>query len=327
MRATHLSMRRSGLTLLLGCLVCAGATAASEPLRTVTMAPNPGYGAGWFHNFFLGEHWRDSWTTQIEVPLLDLDTFDGGLRPDRRGGGTETTNLHFKSANGNTWAFRSVDKDPRQKLLDEDTRNSWIGDLFKDEVSSAQPYGALLVPPLLNAADVLHTTPKLTVLPDDPRLGDFHQYAGMIGLIDERVEREIEGATMVADTLTLFQRLEEHNDERVDARGYLRARLIDILVGDWDRQGGVGEGHRRGGGQAHRPGHLRGRPSPPEGDLRKGRRGSGEVAPQPARSVGRGVPGLLPAAGRPGGCARQREGRGDQDRPASGRRGGGRDLR
>jgi hypothetical protein len=140
-------MRRSGLTLLLGCLVCAGATAASEPLRTVTMAPNAGYGAGWFHNFFLGEHWRDSWTTRIEVPLLDLDTFDGGLRPDRRGGGMETTNLHFKSANGNAWAFRSVDKDPRQKLLDEDTRNSWIGDLFKDEVSSAQPYGALLVPP------------------------------------------------------------------------------------------------------------------------------------------------------------------------------------
>ena len=228
-------MRRSGLTLLLGCLVCAGTTAASEPLRTVTMAPNPGYGAGWFHNFFLGEHWRDSWTTQIEVPLLDLDTFDGGLRPDRRGGGTETTNLHFKSANGNTWAFRSVDKDPRQKLLDEDTRNSWIGDLFKDEVSSAQPYGALLVPPLLNAADVLHTTPQLAVLPDDPRLGDFHQYTGTIGLIEERVEREIEGATMVADTLTLFQRLEERNDERVDARGYLRARLIDILVGDWDR--------------------------------------------------------------------------------------------
>src|SRR5258708_28803680 len=38
-----------------------------------------------------------------------------------------------------------------------------------------------------------------------------------------------------ADTLTLFQRLEQRSDERVDARAYLRARLIDVLVGDWDR--------------------------------------------------------------------------------------------
>ena len=226
---------QSKLMVLVCCLVAASAAEAGAPSRTVTIAPGAGYRAGWFHNFFLGEHWRDTWTTPIEVPVLNLDVFDGGLRPDRRGGGLETTNLHFKSANGNTWAFRSVDKDPGKKLLDPDTQDSWIGDLFKDEVSSAQPYGALMVPPLLDAANVLHSTPQLAVLPEDPRLGDFQQYAGMLGLLEERIERGIEGATMISDTLTLFQRLEQRSDEWVDARAYLRARLIDILVGDWDR--------------------------------------------------------------------------------------------
>jgi hypothetical protein len=210
------------------------APASSEAARTVTVVPGAGYRAGWFYGFFLGDHWRNTWTTPVEAPLLSLDTFDGGLRPDRQGGGMETTNLHFKSANGNTWAFRSVDKDP-SRTLDPDTRDSWIGDLFRDQVSTAQPYGALLVPPLLGAAGILHATPQLAVLPDDPRLGEFQQYAGMLGLLEERLERRIEGATMVSDTLTLFQRLEERSDERVDARAYLRARLIDVLVGDWDR--------------------------------------------------------------------------------------------
>src|SRR2546427_2758320 len=226
---------QSKLMVLVCCLVAASAAEAGAPSRTVTIAPGAGYRAGWFHNFFLGEHWRDTWTTPIEVPVLNLDVFDGGLRPDRRGGGLETTNLHFKSANGNTWAFRSVDKDPGKKLLDPDTQDSWIGDLFKDEVSSAQPYGALMVPPLLDAANVLHTTPQLAVLPDDPRLGEFHDYAGMLGLLEERIERGLEGASKVADTVTLFGRLEQGGDERVDVRAYLRARLIDMLVGDWDR--------------------------------------------------------------------------------------------
>jgi hypothetical protein len=239
--------RRIGLAILTSCLLSAGAVgaaesgetvkvapASSESKRTVTVAAGSRYRAGWFYGFFLGEHWRDTWTTPVEVPLLDLDAFDGGLRPDRQAGGMETVNLHFKSGNGNTWAFRSVDKEPG-RTLDPDTRNSWIGDLFQDETSSAQPYGAMMVPPLLEAAGVLHATPQLAVLPDDPRLGEFHQYAGMLGLLEERLERGLEGASLVSDTLTLFQRLEQRGDERVDARAYLRARLIDVLVGDWDR--------------------------------------------------------------------------------------------
>jgi len=215
------------------CLLSASATWAGESGHTVTVAPGAHYRAGWIHRFFLGEHWRDAWTTPIEVPVLDLGT-SGGMRPTRLGGGLETKNLHFKSADGRVWAFRSVDKDPT-RLLDPDTRDSWIGELFQDETSTAHPYGALIVAPLLEAADVLHSTPRLEVLPDDPRLGEYSGFAGMVGLLEERIERDVDGATKTADTVTLFERLEQRSDEQVDARAYLRARLIDILVGDWDR--------------------------------------------------------------------------------------------
>ena len=68
--------RRPELIILVWCLVCAGVTHASESARTVTMAPGARYRAGWLYSFFLGEHWRDVWTTPIEVPVLDLEAFD-----------------------------------------------------------------------------------------------------------------------------------------------------------------------------------------------------------------------------------------------------------
>jgi hypothetical protein len=73
-------------------------------------------------------------------------------------------------------------------------------------------------------------------MPDDPSLGEFRPvFAGMLGLLEERIEHEVPGGGKVEDTLDLFVRLDERDGEQVDARNYLRARLIDILVGDWDR--------------------------------------------------------------------------------------------
>jgi hypothetical protein len=98
------------------------------------------------------------------------------------------------------------------------------------------PGAALVVAPLLEAAGVLHATPTLVVMPDDPRLGDFRStFGGMLGLLEPRVEQEVPGGGKVDDTLDLLVRLDERAGEEVDARDYLRVRLIDILVGDWDR--------------------------------------------------------------------------------------------
>ena len=222
-------MRKALLLTLLTALA-----SRADPPRVETVKLGERYRAGWLQRLFLGTHWRDAWTTPVAVPVLDLDAFDGGLKPDRLGGGLETNNLHFKSANGRTWAMRSVDKDPT-RVFDEATRKSVIGDLYQDETSTAYPVGVLILPPLLEAVGVFHVTPQLVKLPDDPKLGEFRRFAGMIGLIEERGEKKMEGVDKVEDTISLFQRLEQRPDERIDARAYLRARLIDVLVGDWDR--------------------------------------------------------------------------------------------
>src|SRR3981189_1249971 len=202
---------------------------------TETLAAGARYQAGWLTRFLLGGQWRELWTTPVEVPVLNLDSFDGGLSPERRGGGQQTKSLRLQSGNGRIWDFRSVDKDATGNL-DPQTRESAIGDVVQDMTSTLHPGGALVVAPLLEAAGVLHATPQLAVMPDDPRLGEFRSpFAGMLGFLEERIERGVPGGGKVTATIDLLVRLDERASEEVDARDYLRARLIDILVGDWDR--------------------------------------------------------------------------------------------
>ncbi|HZX96846.1 MAG TPA: hypothetical protein VFE90_20165 [Myxococcales bacterium] len=200
----------------------------------LTVVPDARYRANAVYRFFFGSQWRDAWTVPIEAPVLDLDRFDGGLKAERRGGGLQTINLHFKSANGRTWVFRSMDKDPT-RILDPDTRESVFGDILQDLTSTVHPCAALVVAPLLEAAGVPHATPELVVLPDDERLRPFGELGGMLGFMEERIEHRLAGSDKQLETVGLIERLEERGEEQVDARAYLRARLIDILVGDWDR--------------------------------------------------------------------------------------------
>jgi hypothetical protein len=54
------------------------------PGSTVKVAPDAHYKKGGLHRFFFGDHYRDLWATPIEIPVLDLKTYAGGLKPVRQ---------------------------------------------------------------------------------------------------------------------------------------------------------------------------------------------------------------------------------------------------
>lgn len=219
-----------------------GATGSEGP--TVTTAAGERYRAGAFHRWFLGRHHRDAWTRALRVPVLELDRMAGGLTPIRTGGGMQTRSLRFRGADGREYTFRSVDKDP-SAILDPLLRETVVADLVQDGISAAHPFAALVAAALLDAVGVLHVEPRLRVMPDDPALGDLREeFAGMLGLIEEHPDENdggptaFRGAENVVGSERLTERLDEGPDDRVDAREYLRARLVDVFLGDWDRHRG-----------------------------------------------------------------------------------------
>src|SRR5215210_4740783 len=132
--------------------------------RDTLQAAGPQYRAGGLHRLLLGREYRSLWTTPISVPVLDLRTFAGGLRPVSKGGGQETKSLQLVAPDGREYFFRSVDKDPSATLPLE-LRGTVAGSVVRDQTSSAFPTAPPVVNRLLAAAGILHGDSRLFVLP------------------------------------------------------------------------------------------------------------------------------------------------------------------
>ena len=222
---------------------------ASERLDSTPSAkgfavPGADYEAGFLHRFLFGTSYRDLWTVEVEAELLDLEGFGGGLTPTGTGGGKQTLSLRFKGNDGRPYTFRALNKNPAE-TLPEDLQDSYAKTLFQDQISSSFPTGHLIVPPLLDSVGVLNSKPRLVVLPDSPLLGEWRDtFAGQIGMMEEWPNEGPEntpgfaGATDIISTEELWERLKSDSKERIAAEEYLRVRLIDLLVGDWDRHRG-----------------------------------------------------------------------------------------
>ena len=237
-----------------GMFTIALALVAAAAHAQVTPPPAPGtpqakvaagtrYDAGAFRRFLLGDTYRDLWTTPITVPVLDLQSYAGGIEPYKIGGGKQTKSLRFKNAAGYEYVFRLVDKEHTNPPPGwENTVVDWIA---RDQVSSHHPAGAVVSDTLLTLAGVIHPSPMLAVMPDDPALGKFRkEFAGQLGFIEPYPNMPDSGSTGFAEAFQIIESesllvlINTNSSERVDAHAYLTSRLVDMLVNDWDRHAG-----------------------------------------------------------------------------------------
>jgi hypothetical protein len=200
----------------------------------------PQYEAGAIHRWLFGDDYRHLWTAPVSLEVLDLESTAGGLTPVRRVGGQQTRSLALVGGDGRDWTFRSADKDP-SSILPPDLQETIAERIVRDQVAAANPAGALVADRLMAAAGVLHSPQRLVVMPDDPALGEFREvFAGLPGTFEEYVgaRPEAYGAAEVIDDAELHARVRRGPEVRADARAFLRARLLDVFIGDWDRHRG-----------------------------------------------------------------------------------------
>ncbi|HEX2722050.1 MAG TPA: hypothetical protein VHM24_03975 [Gemmatimonadaceae bacterium] len=237
--------RRSIAIALVAVALTRSATIASaqapalDSRDSVTLPAGPGYAAGPRHRSLLGDNYRAEWTTPIRVPVLDLRTFAGGLTATKLGGGRQTRSLRFVAPDSAEYVFRPVFKS--NTILPDEYRGTLIWSLFRDQGSASHPGGVVAAAPILRAVGLLHPTPRLVVMPDDPRLGEFRsEFAGLLGSIEEYPTvpgngRAFAGASEILDAQGLLDRINADPVNVIDARTFLRARLVDMLLNDNDR--------------------------------------------------------------------------------------------
>ena len=220
-------------------VVMASVASAAEEERN--LAAGPRYRAGAVHRLIFGSGYRDLWAAPIPVEVLDLSRWSGGLVATKKGGGKQTKSLTLEGKDGREWKFRSVDKDPTA-VLPEILQETLAARIVQDQISASHPAAVTVVDPLTEAAHIPHVKRRLVVLPDDERLGEFRgEFAGMMGTLGEvpSVEPPVtpgfSGFTDIVETDDLEERMDADSGVRVDSRAFLRARLLDVLLGDSDR--------------------------------------------------------------------------------------------
>ncbi len=188
-----------------------------------------------------GQNYRNAWRTKIAVPVFDIGNEKGGLIPIKRGGGQQTKSLRLQALDGKQYVLRSIEK-YTEKVVPEALRGTIAADIVQDQISASHPYGALVIPPLAEAAGIYHTNPQAVFMPNDPRLGKYSElFANGLFLFEERPHDDqsdspnFGNSKKIYSTHKMLDQLYKDNNNYVDQLWTLKSRLFDMLIGDWDR--------------------------------------------------------------------------------------------
>ncbi|MBF9238863.1 hypothetical protein I2I05_15780 [Hymenobacter sp. BT683] len=199
-----------------------------------------------FYQFFWGHHYRPVWAAPAKVQVLQLATAaPGGLKAGKPGGGFQSISMTMEGTKEREYALRALDKNP-VKTLPKFLQNSFLLNTVRDATSAAMPYGALTVPPFAQAAGVPHTRPRLVyVRQDETGLGEMSErFQGKVALLEEKYDAlasrtaDLAGATDFKGGESVLEQVYANPAHTIDEPAFLRARLLDVWLGDWDRHEG-----------------------------------------------------------------------------------------
>jgi len=172
---------------------------------------------------------------------LYLDNAYGRLKPRSQGGGNQTKTLHLINGQGKEYSIRSVNK-TLGKVLPEKFRNTFIEDLVNDEVSMSNPYAAATVPYLADNAKIYHTNPTFVYVPKQSALAAYNDvYGNNLFLFEQKVDGNWKDANNLGnfekffETEEVLDTLKSCSNCIADQKAFIKARLFDMFINDWDR--------------------------------------------------------------------------------------------
>ncbi|MCC9016632.1 metallophosphoesterase [Flavobacterium lipolyticum] len=204
-----------------------------------------------FHKFLFGNHYRKYYSLPIEAKTATLDTLMGGLKPIREGGGHQSKSLRVSDPKGREYVMRAMKKSATQFLqsvafkdqyIVNDFENTYAENFLLDFYTTSHPYTPFAVGNLADRIGLAHSNPILYYIPKQNTLKEFNSNFGdELYMVEERpADNHLEGKnfgnpTNIISTSDMMKNL--HKDEKytVDENEYIKARLFDMLIGDWDR--------------------------------------------------------------------------------------------
>ncbi len=198
-----------------------------------------------FYEFLWGKHYREYYSKKIKVENLALDTLFGGVKTDRAGGGHQTKSLRLETEDGKEYVIRALKKSGVRFLQSVAFKNQYVIDDFSgsyadkfllDFYTTSHPYTPLVIGEMSDRVGIRHTTPQLFYVPKQKILKNFNETFGdeLYYLEDRPMETE-DNPNKVIGTDEVILKLAKDEKYKIDEKAWIKARLFDMLIGDWDR--------------------------------------------------------------------------------------------
>lgn len=180
--------------------------------------------------YLFGNKYRDAWATKVKLPVIKMSEVHSGLSINKLGGGKQTRSLRFQDSTKYRLVLRSVSK-VSDRVVASPFRTPGVATMVSDFFVEQYPYAALIVPPIASAVGVPHTQPVIGYTDFDSIIGPYNElFAGKVNLLEEW-----EPLRPTDNYEKAFGKLQKDNDNRFDGIGFLKARMLDLVIGDWDR--------------------------------------------------------------------------------------------
>src|SRR5690606_2570121 len=130
----------------------------------------------------------------------------------------------------------------KDQYVVNDFQDTYAEDFLLDFYTTSHPYTPFSVGNLAEKLKLAHTNPLLYYIPKQNILKEFNSNFGdALYMVEERpANNHIDAKSFgnpgdIISTDDMMKNL--HKDEKymVDEKEYIKARLFDMLIGDWDR--------------------------------------------------------------------------------------------
>lgn len=204
-----------------------------------------------FFKTIWGERYRDVYAVEVTAPTVDLDTLFGGLKVVRKGGGHQSKSLRLVNNEGKEYVMRALRKSAeiylqsmlfKEQYVVGEFEDTFTESILEDFYTGSHPYAPFTIGALSDAVGIYHTNPKLYYIPKQNAIRDYdEEFGDELYMVEERTDsghgdqKSFGHANTMESTDDILKKLRRDERYQIDNAAYLKARLFDMMIGDWDR--------------------------------------------------------------------------------------------
>lgn len=250
-------IREISILFIISCLLCTNASAANVPQDLKKSTDTiPLYSGGkirksiypqderkrsMFYNYLWGKHYRDLYFMPITVQSARLNTIYGGLtfvdqlpRLHAIVLGNKSGNYYLLRPVGGSTTFLESDFF-KQVYSKQEFKDTYLDKFISDAYTITHPYAFLIANKLADDIDVSSLNPKIYYIPKKTTTDTIIDGTG----IEDRLVsiydlKKFTIHTSLIETEDLLRKIRENKSFLVDQDKYIRERLLDMLIGDWN---------------------------------------------------------------------------------------------